>query len=70
MSEIEALMQRARDSLVAAQNFRNVGDYGVEAHVSREQAELACGWSEEFIRAAEEIFAEEKRTDAGGANRR
>lgn len=45
--------------LIGAQNFRNVGDYGVEAHVSEEQAELACGWAEEFIRAAEELLAEE-----------
>lgn len=44
--------------LIAAQDFRNVGDYGVEAHVSREQAELVCDWSEEFIRAAEALLAE------------
>ncbi|MDQ7794715.1 MAG: HEPN domain-containing protein [bacterium] len=46
--------------LIAAQNFRNVGDYGVEAHVSREQAELVCGWAEEFIRAAEELLGEDE----------
>jgi uncharacterized protein (UPF0332 family) len=45
--------------LIAAQNLRNIGDYGIEAHVSGEQAELACGWSEEFIRAADELLAEE-----------
>ena len=46
--------------LISAQNFRNVGDDGVEAHVSQEQAELACGWAEEFIQAAEEFLTEEK----------
>ena len=39
--------------LISSQNFRNVGEYGVEAHVSDEQAELVCGWAEEFIQAAE-----------------
>lgn len=43
--------------LIAAQNLRNVADYGVEAHVSEEQAEQACDWAEEFIRAGE-ILAE------------
>lgn len=39
--------------LIAAQNLRNIADYGVEAHVSEEQARLACSWAEEFIQAAE-----------------
>jgi len=38
--------------LIAAQNFRNVGDYGVEAHVSQEQARSVCEWADEFIHAA------------------
>jgi uncharacterized protein (UPF0332 family) len=38
--------------LISAQNFRNVGDYGVEAHVSKEQAELVCEWADQFIQAA------------------
>ncbi len=42
--------------LITAQNFRNVGDYGVEAHVSDEQAMLACNWAEEFIRTAGELL--------------
>ena len=46
--------------IISAQNFRNIGDYGVEAHVTAEQAELACGWAEEFLRAAGEFLAKEK----------
>ncbi|OHD72066.1 MAG: hypothetical protein A2V99_14950 [Spirochaetes bacterium RBG_16_67_19] len=38
--------------LISAQDFRNVGDYGVEAHVSDEQARMLCGWAEEFLGAA------------------
>ena len=38
--------------LVAAQNYRNIGDYGIEAHVSRGDAELVCIWAQEFIEAA------------------
>ena len=38
--------------LLAAQNYRNVGDYGIEAHVSRADAELVCIWAQEFIEAA------------------
>lgn len=41
--------------LISAQNFRIVGDYGVEAHVSGEQADLACEWAEEFIQVAERL---------------
>ncbi len=43
--------------LIAAQNFRNVGDYGVEAHVSEEQAGLTCEWADELIRATEAYLA-------------
>lgn len=39
--------------LIAAQNYRNVGDYGIEAHVSNADAESVCTWAEEFIRVAE-----------------
>jgi uncharacterized protein (UPF0332 family) len=46
--------------LIAAQNFRNIGDYGVEAHVSEKQGGLACDWAEEFIRTAEELLREEE----------
>lgn len=46
--------------LIAAQNLRNIADYGVEAHVSAEQAGLACDWADEFIRAAEGCFGQEE----------
>jgi len=39
--------------LLDAQDLRNIGDYGVGAHVPREKAESVCMWAEEFIRAAE-----------------
>lgn len=39
--------------LIAAQNFRNIGDYGIETHVSKEQAQSVCAWAKEFILAAE-----------------
>lgn len=38
--------------LISAQNFRNVGDYGVEAHVSGEQAQMVCTWAEDLIGVA------------------
>ncbi len=38
--------------LIAAQNLRSIGDYGVEAHVTDEQAETVCDWADEFIRVA------------------
>jgi uncharacterized protein (UPF0332 family) len=49
--------------LIAAQNLRNIGDYGVEAHVSDEQAALTCDWAEEFIRAAERWLDEVTSTE-------
>lgn len=39
--------------LIAAQNYRNVGDYGIEAHVSEADVESVCSWAQEFIEAAE-----------------
>ena len=39
--------------LIDAQDFRNIGDYGVEAHVSRNDANSVCEWAEEFINHAE-----------------
>ena len=47
--------------LIPAQNFRNVGDYGVEAHISEEQADMTCGWAQEFIQVAEKFLREEAR---------
>lgn len=49
--------------LIAAQNLRIIGDYGVEAHVSEEQAELVCAWAEEFIRAAEGSLREKRESN-------
>lgn len=46
--------------LISAQNFRIVGDYGVEAHVSGEQAQLACEWAEEFIQVAEGLLGKKE----------
>lgn len=46
--------------LIAAQNLRNVADYGVEAHVSPEQARLTCAWAEEFIQAAKVLLGKER----------
>jgi uncharacterized protein (UPF0332 family) len=42
--------------LIEAQNLRNVGDYGIESHISPQQAESLCQWSSEFIRAAEGLL--------------
>ena len=39
--------------LIDAQDFRNIGDYGVEAHVSKNDANSVCKWAEEFINHAE-----------------
>ncbi|MCL5982394.1 MAG: HEPN domain-containing protein [Firmicutes bacterium] len=48
--------------LIAGQNFRNVGDYGVEAHVSKEQAALTCAWADEFIEAAGSFLDKERKS--------
>jgi uncharacterized protein (UPF0332 family) len=42
--------------LIAAHNFRNIGDYGIDAHVTREQASSTCEWANDFIAAAEELL--------------
>ncbi len=47
--------------LIAGQNLRNVADYGVEAHVSPEQARQACDWAEAFIQAAEVPLGRKRR---------
>ena len=39
--------------LIDAQDFRNIGDYGVEAHVSEDDANSVCEWAKEFIDQAE-----------------
>ena len=50
--------------LISAQNLRNVGDYGVEAHISREQAELACQWADAFIHAAQNYLDKQGNSDS------
>ncbi len=47
--------------LLDAQDLRNIGDYSIEEHVSKEQAEAACGWADEFIGAAETYLASADR---------
>ena len=42
--------------LIDAQDFRNIGDYGVEAHVSRDDANSVCDWASEFIDQAEDLL--------------
>ena len=43
--------------LIDAQDFRNIGDYGIGAHVSSEEAESTCQWAAEFIEAGEAFLA-------------
>jgi len=45
--------------LIDAQDFRNIGDYGLEAHVSGDQANLVWEWAREFVEAAEEFLGKE-----------
>ena len=50
--------------LIDAQDLRNIGDYGVGAHVDRVKAEAVCSWAEEFIIAAEEYLHKGSDEDA------
>lgn len=45
--------------LIAAQNLRNTGDYGIDAMVNEQDVRTACQWAEDFISAAEEYLAAE-----------
>ena len=47
--------------LIDAQDFRNIGDYGIEAHVSREDAKTVCGWADEFITSAQRLLSSQKK---------
>ncbi len=38
--------------LLDAQDFRNVGDYGVDATITLEQAAQVCAWAREFLEKA------------------
>lgn len=42
--------------LIDAQDFRNIGDYGVEAHVSKDDVNSVCEWASEFIDQAEDLL--------------
>jgi len=44
--------------LIDAQDFRNIGDYGIETHISEDDAKSACQWASEFIKQAENILLE------------
>jgi uncharacterized protein (UPF0332 family) len=42
--------------LIDAQDFRNIGDYGIDTHISEADASAVCDWAGEFIDQAEEFF--------------
>ena len=39
--------------LIDAQDFRNIGDYGIDTHISEADANAVCEWASEFIEQAE-----------------
>jgi uncharacterized protein (UPF0332 family) len=45
--------------LIDAQEFRNIGDYGIEAHVSEDEAGAVCEWASEFIQGAKALLDKE-----------
>jgi len=42
--------------LIDAQDFRNIGDYGIDTHISEADANAVCKWASEFIEQAEEFL--------------
>ena len=42
--------------LIDAQDFRNIGDYGIDAHISEDDANSVCDWASEFIEQAEDFL--------------
>ena len=42
--------------LIDAQDLRNIGDYGIESHISEDDAISACEWAREFIEQAENFL--------------
>ena len=44
--------------LIDAQDFRNIGDYGLEGHITNDDDKLVCDWAEEFIESAEDFLSE------------
>ena len=47
------LDQKFHRYLIASQNARHIGDYGVEENVSLAEAQQVVQWAEEFIQAGE-----------------
>jgi uncharacterized protein (UPF0332 family) len=47
--------------LIDAQDLRHTGDYGIEEHVSKKQAQVVCEWAREFIAAAEKSLKKPRR---------
>ena len=45
--------------LIDAQDFRNIGDYGIDVHISKDDAESACQWADQFIKHAENILIDQ-----------
>jgi hypothetical protein len=42
--------------LIDAQDFRNIGDYGIDPHISGGDANAVCDWASEFIDQAEDFL--------------
>ena len=42
--------------LIDAQDFRNIGDYGIDAHISEDDANSVCDWASEFIEQAKDFL--------------
>ena len=47
--------------LIDAQDLRHTGDYGIEEHVSKKQAQAVSDWADEFIAAAEAFLSKGTR---------
>lgn len=52
-ARIERLDAKFHRWIIDAQDLRNIGDYGLGAAISPEQATQICEWALEFITAAE-----------------
>jgi uncharacterized protein (UPF0332 family) len=60
-SKTKKLAAKFHKQLITAHNFRNVGDYGIEAHVTEDQARSTCEWAREFIAAAEKCLKKPRK---------
>lgn len=47
--------------LLDAQDFRNIGDYGLDEHVSEDDANSVCDWAQKFISSAEKLLSNQKK---------